>query len=76
MTRESYNIEALTRFVRDIRSKLKDDRKNETTWLMYECVNELFDDDLEIFGVDIVDLAEVVREEIINHPYDPNKKVH
>jgi hypothetical protein len=73
MREEINKIEALTRFVKDIRNNLKPNQRNETTWLMYECVNELFDSDLEYFGVDIVDLAEIVREEIINHPYGSKK---
>ena len=59
----------LREFVRDALKQLNPNLRNSTTWLMYECVNELSDEELdEIYSKDIIDLAEFVIDEIRFNP--------
>ncbi|CAI6329913.1 hypothetical protein [Bacillus subtilis] len=66
--------EALTRKVKSFRENLSTRTKNDKTWLLYESVNELSDEDLKDLGLTIVDLAEIVSNEIDQKPFTLKKE--
>jgi len=66
--------EALTRKVKSFRENLSTRTKNDKTWLLYESVNELSEEDLKDLGLTIVDLAEIVSNEIDQNPFTLKKE--
>jgi hypothetical protein len=66
--------EALTRKVKEFRKSLTNVHKNEKTYVLYESVNNLFDEDLDELGLTIVDLATIVMDEIENNPFIETKE--
>ncbi|WP_353856865.1 hypothetical protein [Bacillus sp. Bos-x628] len=63
------SYEALTRMVKSFREKLVPQTKNDKTWLLYESVNELSEEDLKDLDLTIIDLAEIVSNEIDQNPF-------
>lgn len=66
--------EALARKVKSFRENLSTRTKNDKTWLLYESVNELSEEDLKDLGLTIVDLAEIVSNEIDQNPFTLKKE--
>ncbi|AQZ93191.1 MULTISPECIES: hypothetical protein [Bacillus] len=66
--------ETLTRKVKSFRENLSTRTKNDKTWLLYESVNELSEEDLKDLGLTIVDLAEIVSNEIDQNPFTLKKE--
>lgn len=72
-------MEKLRSFVKEIRERdLTPVRRNEKTWLLYECANQINSHNLDDWGVTIIDLAEVIIDEIDMNPFgkEESNSVH
>lgn len=62
-------MKELREYIVDARTKLMSEfvmgnRSNSKTWVMFEVMNVVRDEDLEKWGLDLVEVAEVIEAEL------------